>query len=133
MKQTRTCNRCGEEKPIGRFSKCKNLKGGFKNQCKDCINSEQAERRKQLHAIKTATGCEICGYNESPSALQFDHLDPKEKKFNIGHYINAPLKLAEELKKCRVLCANCHMRHTFDPEFNGESDQKQLDLLDALD
>lgn len=133
MTQTKTCNRCGEARTLDQFSKQKHGKHGVRGICKDCINSEQAEKRKQLHAIKTATGCEICGYNESPYALQFDHIDPKEKKFNIGHYINAPLKLAEELKKCRVLCANCHMRHTFDPEFSGELDKKQLDLLDDLD
>lgn len=133
MTQTKVCKVCGEEKTLDCFAKHKTCKHGVKTICKDCVNSEQSDRRKQLHAIKTATGCEICGYNESPYALQFDHIDPDNKTFNIGNYINAPHKLAEELKKCRVLCANCHMRHTFDPEFNGESDQKQLDLLDDLD
>ena len=42
------------------------------------------ERRTALDTIKTQSGCVDCGYNEHPAALQFDHIDPKTKKFSIS-------------------------------------------------
>ena len=66
-----------------------------------------------LGEIKQQTGCEICGYNEHPHALQFDHIDPKEKKFSIGTFRCCSREtLLKEIAKCRVLCANCHAVHT---------------------
>lgn len=49
-----------------------------------------------------------------PHRLQFDHLDPKKKRFNVsegGAYgINV---VKEELAKCEIVCANCHADRTF--------------------
>lgn len=46
--------------------------------------------------------------------LQFDHIDPKKKLFNIGH--NGKMKdwntFWDEVDKCRLLCAACHHIHT---------------------
>lgn len=56
--------------------------------------------------------CEICGYNKSLSALEFHHINPEEKDLNIGDYTSGNnvnvLKTFEEIKKCQLLCANCH-------------------------
>lgn len=57
--------------------------------------------------------CEICGYNKNLAALQFHHLDPSQKDFNIA--TNLMLKdfsmnnYYQEVDKCILLCANCHM------------------------
>jgi len=59
--------------------------------------------------------CTVCGEND-PIVLDFDHLD-RETKFKevsrmlSGHY--SWKKIFEEINKCRVLCANCHRRHTY--------------------
>lgn len=62
--------------------------------------------------------CEVCGF-EDWRALQFDHLDRSQKAFTIGHILRksattyvSTLRLAMEIEKCRVLCANCHQMHT---------------------
>jgi len=80
-----------------------------------------------LGAIKLDRGCEICGYNEHPYALQFDHLEPSEKNFNIATWRSCSREtLQKEIDKCRVLCANCHSIHSKDPEY-FKKDTKQLE------
>ena len=69
-----------------------------------------------LSQIKVEKGCCMCGYNAHPAALQFDHINPLEKSFNIGDNVdNKGLNaLLEEVDKCRVICANCHAVHTIE-------------------
>lgn len=68
------------------------------------------ERRKLIDEIKLSKGCLHCGYKKHAVALDFDHLNPSEKHFNISQYfITAPIKkLMKEINKCQILCANCH-------------------------
>ena len=56
-------------------------------------------------------GCAICGYNKCNSTLSFHHTDPKDKCFQISHgnIMRTDSKLVDELNKCILLCANCHM------------------------
>lgn len=60
-------------------------------------------------AIKSLGGeCVKCG---ATNALQFDHIDPKTKKFPVGQILNVSLsKFQTELKKCQLLCQPCHTR-----------------------
>lgn len=56
--------------------------------------------------------CQKCGYNKCEGALQFHHLDPKEKDFTIGQVslskeLNMDI-LYQEVDKCILVCANCH-------------------------
>jgi hypothetical protein len=52
--------------------------------------------------------CMICGYDRCVKALEFHHLDPAEKEFQITGKIRSWARIVEELKKCVLLCANCH-------------------------
>lgn len=55
--------------------------------------------------------CSKCGYDKCFAAIDFHHLDPKEKKDRIARLIRLPLtdeRLAE-LNKTIALCKNCHM------------------------
>jgi hypothetical protein len=53
--------------------------------------------------------CSQCGYNKNSIALDFHHLDKNKKDFKISEHYNLPEKdLLKEIKKCIVLCANCH-------------------------
>jgi hypothetical protein len=55
--------------------------------------------------------CVVCGYNKCPQALAMHHLIPSEKDFQITNKrVNAiSWKLmVNELKKCVLLCHNCH-------------------------
>ena len=71
------------------------------------------KHREYRDAVKMASGCELCGYNEHPAALQFDHIDPSTKEFSLGRSKAVSFqRMKDEIAKCRVLCANCHMIHT---------------------
>lgn len=66
-------------------------------------------QRTKLRAITHKGGaCQICGYNKSVRALQFHHLKPGEKDFNISSASKSWQSIKKELDKCILLCSNCH-------------------------
>ena len=69
-------------------------------------------KREEWRAFKATLQCARCGENH-PSALDFHHEIPAEKEHSINNLcrVGAYRKIREELKKCIVLCANCHRKH----------------------
>ncbi len=66
-------------------------------------------QRTKLRAIAYKGGaCQICGYNKAVRALQFHHLIPGEKDFNISRASKSWQSIKTELDKCILLCSNCH-------------------------
>jgi len=55
-------------------------------------------------------GCAICGYNGCNAALEFHHVNQKDKKFNLSMNCKGKSNkdISEEVNKCVLLCANCH-------------------------
>lgn len=53
--------------------------------------------------------CVKCG---STSKLEFDHINPKEKLYNIAKIWHQHGKVTLELKKCQLLCNVCHLEKT---------------------
>lgn len=65
------------------------------------------------HLARSA--CIDCGENDL-LVLQFDHRDNRLK--DIGWLVGSgcrPRRVAEELEKCDIRCANCHRRGTARP------------------
>ena len=59
--------------------------------------------------MRRGGACEICGYCKNIAALEFHHINPEEKKFNVDmrKFSNMNLeKLEAELEKCILVCAN---------------------------
>jgi len=54
--------------------------------------------------------CQVCGYSRCAAALQFHHLNPKEKLFSLSHdsVARSIERSRAEAAKCVLLCANCH-------------------------
>ena len=71
--------------------------------------SHQA-RKKLKDNYKAQNPCAHCGESD-PLRLQFDHIQP-ELKLNCISQIQSVSKLQEEITKCRILCAKCHVKHT---------------------
>ena len=70
-------------------------------------------RGRWLDIYKLSRGCEFCGYKKNPVALHFDHIDTSTKIQEISNMKKGDLKkLIAEVRKCRVLCANCHAIHS---------------------
>ena len=84
--------------------------------CASChVNNRRFEVKRR--AVEALGGkCSVCGYNRSIYALDFHHIDPSTKSFNIsGAHARSWARIEEEIKKCVLLCANCHREH-FDPD-----------------
>jgi predicted Zn-ribbon and HTH transcriptional regulator len=81
--------------------------------CLRCRSEAVAARRRRVkeRLLQAAGGrCVLCGYDRSPAALQFHHIDPADKAFAIaGRGVARSLAAAlEEARKCVLLCATCH-------------------------
>ena len=72
---------------------------------------------KFVKRVKLKYGCSTCGYNKHHASLHFDHLDRTKKYKNVSILVGKAYSLKtlkEEMRKCQILCANCHSEKTFD-------------------
>jgi hypothetical protein len=60
--------------------------------------------------------CTDCEYQWPVYVLEFDHVDPSTKLFNVGDAYAAPSleALVEEIEKCELVCSNCHKIREFE-------------------
>lgn len=80
---------------------------------KDYMYNRRIISRERMLFYKTQRGlkCEICGYNKNWASLVWHHKDPSIKEMQISIYIKNTrnwVKVEEEIKKCVLLCHNCH-------------------------
>jgi hypothetical protein len=77
------------------------------------INSKRA--KDKWREYKATLSCSKCQENH-PATFDFHHEDPTKKEDNIHRLLSNGqyAKLEEELKKCIVLCANCHRIHHYE-------------------
>ena len=70
-------------------------------------------RHHKIRSIIVAAAggcCAACGYSRCTSALQFHHVDPSTKAFNVNPSTGKALaKYLEEARKCVLVCATCHV------------------------
>jgi len=99
------CKHCNKE------FKSHPSKNGNKAQrtiCGSCSVSKRRWKSKIELVEKLGGKCERCGFVGHPGAFHFHHKDPKQK----SHEINSNKLLTkdrwDEIKKCELLCANCH-------------------------
>lgn len=126
------CSRCKTEKDDREFSFSNKTHTKLNSFCKTCHNewgrsyfqknrqriyTHQRNRRNKLKSfIKTyleSHPCIDCGCSDI-RVLQFDHVRGKKVK-GISTFWTKELaigRLEEEMKKCEIRCANCHIiRH----------------------
>jgi len=71
----------------------------------------RSKKRKKYRAVDLLGGkCCICGYNKCVDALDFHHIEKKNGSETISSkiYRLSFSKVIDELKKCILVCANCH-------------------------
>lgn len=92
---------------------------------------ERALKRK-IELIENKGGkCEVCGYDKNITALEFHHIDPSTKSFNLDsrHLSNNNIEvLKNEVEKCILVCANCH-REIHNPSFEKDNIENLLNEL----
>ena len=66
---------------------------------------------QSLTPVEICTRCIICDESD-PVVLEFDHRDGNDKIDSVSNLIRNSSwdRIAAELAKCDVLCANCHRR-----------------------
>lgn len=132
----RLCNKCGKYKSEDDFAFRSKAKSTRQHTCKVChrlLMKDHYKANKSYYAEKARRNeegnreavraylieylsnhpCVDCG-NTDIEVLQFDHLDRKTKKYNVSSMlVGYGLKtIQEEIDKCAVRCANCHIRRT---------------------
>jgi transposase-like protein len=67
-------------------------------------------RTKRLLVAEFGGACLLCGFAAYAGALQFHHVDPTTKAFQLGGrgLTRSIEALRQEARKCVLLCANCH-------------------------
>ena len=115
----RVCKKCKKEKPFEDFYKTNKY---VRYTCKKCENERmwkwkvQKGKKLKKKAVELLGGkCSKCGYKKCIEALDFNHLRDKKYEPTKMFQENKPWKIIEiELKKCELLCANCHREYTFE-------------------
>lgn len=125
------CSKCSLGKEL-KFFPYKNKKKGIRHgACTECwkdIRRESYNKNKGVTLIrnkrnrekiydwyveyKSTLKCSRCPENH-PACLDFHHTDPKEKNVEISKLIGNTFSvkyIMKEIKKCEVLCSNCHRK-----------------------
>jgi hypothetical protein len=77
--------------------------------CGSCNTKIRRYRAKSAAIKYLGEKCSKCGWQGNQAALQFHHTNSKNKDFIIGNVANKSWEsIKAELKKCVLLCANCH-------------------------
>lgn len=106
------CPHCKKEKCVSNFYKRRD-RNGYTPYCKICTNtqSRNGNRKLKIKCVEyKGEKCVRCGFDEFISALEFHHIDPSKKDYNISRKQGSILteKIKKELDRCMLLCSNCH-------------------------
>lgn len=83
------------------------------SKCGGCTTKMRRFLVKERAIALLGGKCKRCGFDGHPAALEFHHLE--DKKFTVGKEIaiKSWKTIEAELKKCELLCSNCHrIEHT---------------------
>lgn len=100
------CRRCGENDTT-------KLRSGCRYICKRCDTQRTLDRFRlyKTKAVEYKGGkCVVCGYDRCLAALDFHHLDPKDKDPDWNLMKNRAFEgIKRELDKCVLVCNRCHV------------------------
>jgi len=77
-------------------------------------NKKRSAMRAYVRDLKERTPCADCEQHYPHYIMDFDHRDDVEKVADINALMSALswTKLLTEIKKCDVVCSNCHRERT---------------------
>lgn len=131
----KTCTLCKKKKQKKSFNKKNTTKDGLQNVCRECNrarsrqyyndnkdlhkkNTYKNRKRHQdkiyafINRYKRICSCFFCRENNSV-CLDFHHKNGADKEYNIGNLCSQTTsldKVKSEIRKCVVLCSNCHRK-----------------------
>ena len=128
----KTCYKCSTNKPLFDFNRSKSRKDGVQSICRECskeVNNlgykhnpnraksikdtrDRAKKRNKrlINRYKSMCGCKYCN-ERTTVCLDFHHLDPSIKEDNLSRMDTVSIdRIKEEIRKCIVVCSNCHRK-----------------------
>ncbi len=155
----KTCSKCKLTLDKSEFYKSANTGDGLQLRCKECSKNRAREGYKErksqgidstaeitklkkrlvvqiMNEYKRTKGCCFCGQNVS-CCLDFHHKDPSIKEYNVSRLISSKSikKIVEEVKKCLLVCANCHRQihdGLLDTKDKDTCSDLTLDMFDSV-
>lgn len=130
--EIKTCNSCHKDKPLDQFNWKKKSENKRSGNCRECqkeykrdhyVNNKEyyydrnvakrKETKKLYEEYKATLSCEEC-CEDHPWCIEFHHKNG-DKEFNIAQavYQKSFKQILQEIKKCKVLCANCHRKEHY--------------------
>lgn len=122
------CKLCGKK-----ISKNKRKSGVLycSNKCRNIGKKKNRKKFNQkvfskFNSFKKSKGCQFCGYNKCGASLDFHHIKTKERRITAKMWFSNTNIIRNELKKCILLCKNCH----YELHFKKKSENGPITLLD---
>lgn len=102
---------CGFESRSGDMCECgKPVFVKKTGECKTCYHRRYYVEQRRPRLLAYLGGrCAVCGATED---LQFDHIDPTLKSFEINANLTLNAEVKAELDKCQLLCEPHHLEKT---------------------
>jgi len=139
----RLCNRCRRSLPVHQFGP-RGKQGGRKRICRKCdsdymrrlraASPEMRAKGRAAHAklrkglkeriddLKRTTPCADCHQFHPHWRMQFDHVRGEKVDHLSALIHNGATRMVEdEIKKCELVCANCHADRTHRRLHDGKS------------
>lgn len=114
LSKFRSCERCGETKPIDDFANAGvvNNVQYYRYKCKQCYSKfkykRKSDNREWFNNYRKTLKCIECG-NDDHRVIEFHHRDPAQKDMAVTMMMcHSRERIEKEIAKCDALCANCH-------------------------
>ncbi len=126
------CSKCKQKKNLDQFAWKNKTKGTKSTECKTChkiyrnthyhrnrdrdirkVSEYKKKLALEIKQIKEKSSCADCKKKYPYYVMDFDHVRG-QKSFNIGgsYEYKGRLQILEEIKKCDLVCSNCHRERT---------------------
>jgi len=147
------CKICKKEKSVSCFNKASKTRKGYQAYCRLCSRKKGLENylknkerykkvaRKRDIELKLFMAklkdkpCMDCNTKYPPYVMDFDHLDKKNKVAEISYLKRhrvAFKKIEEEVKKCELVCSNCHRVRSYKRQNKNSDYGKNLKYIKDL-
>jgi len=108
-----------------------------KSETRDAFNARMAEYQRARRAERLWEGrvflgehCVRCRVHMDDTVLEFDHIDPSTKKFNLARQAShvSEDRWWDEVLKCQLLCFDCHMEKCYEDGTRGTEGRYPNDM-----
>jgi hypothetical protein len=132
MLSNKTCSKCKVSKSISEFNFKQTASGLRQSYCKECgkvltrnhyrknkrqyldRNVRSYMKRRELVRQMKSRACADCGIQYPFYVMDFDHREGERKEYELNRIDRMTIRaILSEIKKCDVVCANCHRVRTY--------------------